>query len=74
MDDEYELEQDLRYQNIISPMEIAERKFNDIYKRNHKLYLQSIEWDTWCEKDSPETIKEQIKQRETDTHPFNKFF
>jgi Fe-S-cluster containining protein len=74
MEDEYELEQDLHYKDIISPMELAEKKFNDIYKRNHKLYLESIEWDTWCVKLDEETIQEQVKQREIDTHPFNKFF
>jgi len=74
MEDEYELEQDLRYKNVISPMDIAERKFNDIYNRNHKLYLDSIEWDTWCVKLDDETIQEQIKQKEIDNHPFNKFF
>ena len=74
MEDEYELEQDLIYKGKITPLEYANRQFNDIYKRDHKFYLNSIEWDTWCTRDSEETIIEQVKQREIDNHPFNKFF
>jgi hypothetical protein len=74
MEDEYELEQDLAYKGKISLQDYANNQYNDIYKRNHKLYLESIEWDTWCTKDSQETIQEQVKQKEIETHPFNQFF
>jgi len=74
MDDEYEYEQDALYTEKLTPMEHADRIFNDIYRRDHKLYLNSIEWDTWCTPEDPKTIIQQARQTEIDNHPFNKFF
>lgn len=74
MEDEYELERDAAYKDVLTPMEYANKQFNDIYKRDYKMYLDSIEWDTWCEPINPKTIIEQARQREIDNHPFNKFF
>lgn len=73
-DDLYEYEQDANYKDTITPLQYAERQFNDIYKRDHKLYLNSIAWDTWCKPMDARTLLEQLRQREIDTHPFNKFF
>jgi len=84
MNDEYDLddlEQDASYKKSRTPQEIMEHSFNDIYKRDYKLYLQSIEWDTWCKRLSKEEqqiqfeeIQERKRQAELKYHPFNKFF
>ena len=70
MDDVYEIEKLEGYEDIRSPLEMAEDKFNNIYKRDWKLYLNSIEWDTWCEKIEKEVKPLVIKE----VHPFEKFF
>ena len=70
MDDVYEIENIERYEDIQSPLETAEDKFNNIYKRNWKLYLNSIEWDTWCK--PADKIAKPIVIKEV--HPFEKFF
>lgn len=74
MEDEYEYEVDASYKNTFTPEKYTDRQFNDIYRRNHKLYLASIEWDIWCVRINEPTITEQVEQDEVDTHPFNKFF
>ena len=81
-DDVYDLESDLYSKNYKSPQQIQETLFNDVYKRNWKLYLNSIEWDgLWLRHDTPEekeqkrlaAIEHQIKI-EMETHPFKNFF
>jgi hypothetical protein len=74
VEDVYEAENIESYKDTISPMKWAEKQFNEVYHRDWKLYLQSIEWDTWCKKLSPEEAEELRKQRERETHPFRKFF
>lgn len=70
----YELEQDANYTRGKSPQEMAEYSFNVVYNRNHKAYLASIEWDTWCEPNDPLEMERQLKEEEVKRHPFNKFF
>jgi len=72
-DDIYELEQDLKPPGR-TPQEIMDEKFNDTYKRDWKLYLASIEWDTWCKPMDAKSIIEQVREREIKNHPFNQFF
>lgn len=74
MEDIYEVENIESYKDTISPMEWADRQFNEVYHRDWKLYLASIEWDTWCTKLTSEEQEELRKQRELETHPFRKFF
>ena len=65
---------DEEYKKTISPIEWADKQFNEVYHRNWKLYLNSIEWDTWCEPEDEQTIRERIKKHELETHPFRDFF
>jgi hypothetical protein len=67
MEDIYEVENYERYEDTLSPLDMAEEKFTNVYKRNWRLYLDSIEWDTWC---TPAVIPEPVKE----IHPFEKFF
>lgn len=71
--DPYELEEDVKVPGV-TPQEFMERQFNDIYKRNHKLYLESIEWDTWCKHETPEETKARLAEIERNLHPFKDFF
>lgn len=81
-DDIYELESDVYSKNFKTPQQIQETLYNDVYNRNWKDYLNSIEWDGfWLRHDTPEekeqkrliAIEHQIKI-EMETHPFKKFF
>jgi len=76
--DEYldadELEKDASYANYKSPQEIMEYKFEVVYKRDWKAYLQSIEWDTWCKPNDPVEAARLKKEEQIRKHPFNKFF
>ena len=81
-DDVYDLESDLYSKNFKTPQQIQETLYTDVYKRNWKDYLNSIEWDgVWLRHDTPEEkeqkrlsiIEHQIKI-EMETHPFKKFF
>jgi hypothetical protein len=81
-DDVYDLESDLYSKNFKTPQQIQETLYNDVYNRNWKDYLNSIEWDGfWLRHDTPEEkeqkrlaiIEHQIKI-EMETHPFKKFF
>jgi len=74
VEDVYEVENIESYKDTVSPMEWAMKQYNEVYHRNHKLYLESIEWDTWCKHLSPEEQEELRKQKELETHPFRKFF
>ena len=72
--DEFELENDAAYKNCKTPQEIMEYKFEVVYKRDWKAYLQSIEWDTWCKPNDPVEVARIIKEEQIRKHPFNKFF
>ena len=74
MEDIYEVQNIEGYADTISPTEWADKQFNEIYHRNWKLYLNSIEWDTWCTKLTEEEIQAKQKQYELETHPFKNFF
>lgn len=58
----------------MTPQMYMDRQYYDIYKGDYKRYLKSIEWDTWCTHETEDEYKARMKQREIDTHPFNKFF
>jgi hypothetical protein len=77
IDDEYldpsELENDIKTPGK-SPYEVSQEQFVDIYKRNLWLYLNSIEWDTWCKHETEEETKIRIDEHERRIHPFRKFF
>ena len=80
-DDIYELESDLYSKNFRTPHQIMDDTFNNTYKRNWKLFLQSIEWDTWCRHETEEEkqirledIEERKRQHEMETHPFKQWF
>ena len=73
-----ELESDVYSKNYKTPHQIQSYLFNDVYKRNHIDYLNSIEWDTlWLKHDTEEEkqIKiEKQKQHELMMSPFAKWF
>jgi len=72
-DDVYELEQDADYEQSRSPQDIMDEQFNDIYKRNWKRYLASIEWDTWCKPYDPIESAKIQEEHERNIHPFKNF-
>lgn len=73
-----ELEADVYSKNFKTPHQVQSYLFNDVYKRDYKKYLQSIEWDTlWLKHDTEEEkqIKiEKQKQHELNMSPFAKWF
>jgi len=77
-----ELEADVYSKNYKTPQQVQSYLFNDVYKRNHKLYLDSIEWDgLWLKHDTPEEaaerqrlIQERKQQIEMENSPFAKWF
>jgi len=77
-----ELEADVYSKNYKTPQQVQSYLFNDVYKRNHKLYLESIEWDgLWLKHDTPEEaaerqrlIQERKQQIEMENSPFAKWF
>ncbi len=73
-EDIYELEQDVSYKGCRAPVEIMDHKFNVVYNRDWKRYLDSIEWDLWLEPLNPIKLAKILKQEAIDNHPFNKFF
>jgi len=74
VEDIYEANSIEEYKDSISPMDWADKQFNEIYHRNWKMYLDSIEWDTWCKHETEEERKARIKKHELETHPFRNFF
>lgn len=80
--DEYELEADVYSKNYKSPKQIQDYLYNDVYKRNWKMYLNSIEWDTiWLKHDTPEEARikeekrvERKRQIELEASPFKQWF
>lgn len=81
-EDAYELEADIYSKNFKSPQQIMEDKFEGIYNRNWKEYLNSIEWDgLWLKHETEEEkqirleeIEERKRQHELETHPFRQWF
>lgn len=71
--DYYDLEADLHKDGLL-PKQIMEKQFYEVCGGKWDVYLQTIEWDTWMEHDDPQTLLEQLKEREIKNHPFNKFF
>ena len=77
-----ELEADVYSKNSKTPQQVQSYLFNDVYKRDWKLYLNSIEWDgMWLKHDTPEErrIKEEERlerkrQMEMENSPFAKWF
>ena len=77
-DDPYELESDVYSKKFKTPQQVMEHKFNVVYNRNWKEYLNSIEWDgLWLKHDTEEERqrkKEEQQQREIQNSPFAKWF
>ena len=81
-EDEYELYTDTFAKDYKTPQQVQSHLFNDVYKRNHKLYLNSIEWDgLWLKHDTPEEaqekqriINERKQQIEMENPPSAKWF
>jgi hypothetical protein len=71
--DYYDLEADIKEVGI-TPLQIMEKQFYEVCGGKWDVYLQTIEWDTWCEPHDPKALAEIIKEREIKNHPFNKFF
>jgi len=77
-----ELEADVYSKNSKTPQQVQSYLFNDVYKRDWKLYLNSIEWDgLWLKHDTPEEaqerqrlIQERKQQIEMENSPFAKWF
>jgi len=56
------------------PHKIMEHKFNVIYNRNWKEYLNSIEWDgLWLKHDTEEERIERTTTILYNSHPFKKW-
>ena len=74
-DDPYELESDIYSKDYKTPQQSMEYKFDVVYNRNWKNYLNSIEWDgLWLRHDTEEEREEKRIQREMETHPFRNWF
>lgn len=63
------------------PQRLMEHKYNVVYNRDWKRFLDSIEWDTWCRHETEEEkkirleeIEERKRQHEWETHPFRQWF
>ena len=77
-----ELEADVYSKDYKTPQQVQSYLFNDVYKRNHTLYLNSIEWDSsWLKHDTPQEaeekrriINERKQQIEMENSPFAKWF
>ena len=77
-----ELEADVYSKNSKTPQQVQSYLFNYVYKRDWKLYLNSIEWDgLWLKHDTPEEaeekqrlIRERKQQIEMENSPFAKWF
>ena len=81
-DDPYELESDIYSKDFKTPQQVMDHKFNVVYNRNWKNYLNSIEWDgLWLKHETEEEkeirlqeMEEKRIQREMETHPFRQWF
>jgi hypothetical protein len=81
-DDIYELEADIYSKNHRTPQQIMLDSYENVYKRNWKLFLDSIEWDgLWLKHETEEEkqirleeIEERKRQHEMETHPFRQWF
>jgi hypothetical protein len=81
-DDIYELEADIYSKNHRTPQQIMLDSYENVYKRNWKLFLDSIEWDgLWLKHETEEEkqirleeIEERKRQYEMETHPFRQWF
>jgi hypothetical protein len=81
-DDIYELESDIYSKNHRTPQQIMLDMYENVYKRNWKEFLNSIEWDgLWLKHDTPEekrikqeALEEHRRQVELETHPFRQWF
>jgi hypothetical protein len=81
-DDIYELESDIYSKNHRTPQHIMLDMYENVYKRNWKEFLNSIEWDgLWLKHDTPEekrikqeALEEHRRQVELETHPFRQWF
>jgi hypothetical protein len=60
--------------NDKTPQKIMEYKFNVVYNRDWKRYLDSIEWDTWCKHETEEEREERLEQERLRSHPFSQWF
>jgi hypothetical protein len=77
-----ELEADVYSKDYKTPKQVQDYLYNEVYKRDWKLYLNSIEWDgMWLKHDTPEErrIKEEERlerkrQMEMENSPFAKWF
>jgi hypothetical protein len=53
------------------PQKIMEHKYNVVYNRDWKRFLNSIEWDgEWLRHDTEEEKRIKKEQRELNAHPF----
>lgn len=57
-----------------TPQKIMEYKYNVVYNRDWKKYLDSIEWDTWCKHETEEEREERLEQERLRSHPFSQWF
>lgn len=81
-DDISELESDLYCGNHRTPQQIMMDTYENVYKRNWKDFLKSIEWDgLWLKHDTEEErqirlekMEEKKRQYEMETHPFRQWF
>jgi len=81
-DDIDELEADIYSKNFRTPQQIMIDSYENNYKRNWKLFLNSIEWDgLWLRHDTEEeklakqeALEEHRRQIELETHPFKQCF
>ena len=56
------------------PQKIMEYKYNVVYNRDWKRFLNSIEWDgEWLKHDTEEEKLERQQQIEWNSHPFKDF-
>ena len=81
-DDIYDLEADIYSKNHRTPQQIMLDTYENVYKRNWKLFLDSIEWDgLWLKHETEEEkelrlekLEEHKRQVELETHPFRQWF
>jgi hypothetical protein len=81
-EDEYELYTDTFAKDYKTPQQVQSHLFNEVYNRDYKLYLNSIEWDSsWLKHDTPEEaserrriLNERKQQIEMENSPFAKWF
>jgi hypothetical protein len=77
-----DLEADIYSKNHRTPQRIMLDMYENVYKRNWKEFLNSIEWDgLWLRHDTKEeklakqeALEEHRRQVELETHPFRQWF